>query len=61
MTPLEKRIKELKTYLDQEEDKNSLYAQDLKLSIEQLTAQLPKQNKKGYVMVGSGAKCPHLL
>lgn len=52
MTPLEKRIKELKAYLDQEEYKNSLYAQDLKLTIEQLTAQLPKQNKKGYVMVG---------
>lgn len=52
MTALEKRIADLKQLLDQEQDKNSLYAQDLKLTIKQCEAQLPQQNKQGYVMVG---------
>lgn len=51
MTPLEKRLKNLKELLDQEKDKNSLYAQDLKLSISGVEAQLPKQNRLGYEMV----------
>jgi hypothetical protein len=51
MTPLEKRLKTLKELLASETDKSSNYAQDLKLSIKQFTAQLPNENKQGYVMV----------
>ena len=51
MSPAEKRLETLKENLKNEPDKNSLYAQDLKLSIEQLEPLIKNLSKDGYKMV----------
>lgn len=51
MYPAETRLKELEEALRNETDQNSLYAQDLKLSIKQAKADVKRSNKAGYRMV----------
>lgn len=51
LTPAEKRLEILKEFLVNELDKNSLYAQDLKLSIKAQTELVKNQSKEGYRMV----------
>lgn len=52
MSPLEKRLANLKELLDREQS-NTLYAQDLKLSIKQCEIELKMVSKKGYRMVNN--------
>lgn len=49
MHPAEQRLANLKELFGKEND--SLYAQDLKLTIKQVEKELKRVNKKGYQMV----------
>lgn len=51
MSLAEKRLEILKENLEKEPDKNSLYAQDLKLSIKHLEPLIKNLSKDGYKMV----------
>ena len=51
MSPAQTRLKELKELLKAEADQNSLYAQDLKLSIAAAKLAVKNVSDKGYRMV----------